>query len=270
MSLSVQAFMLPISVRIFGFTPLPGPLMSVVMAMPVVSLLYGGFIYIVAGHFCSSITSIPLNILSSLADGLVSRGAEISKPVIISSDFDVLLYLPGLIICAAAFRAGSYRKKLSILGLIMIAFSFYPVMKCEGGGEVEPISYPAHGGTLYGGNGGILVLKHCPTAWSASRLVREIRRSGARGIDLLVVLDPWESKSEGILFLILDLAPKRVLVSPWRAGSGSVPVEYVAVRSDTVLAAGRDRLALHAPAVMPEPGVIAGREETSLTISPLD
>ncbi len=270
MSLSVQAFMLPMTVRIFGFAPLIGPLMSVLMALPVTALLYGGFIYVIAGHIWSRFTSIPLNILSALTGFLVSSGAAISRAGIIISDFDAWLYIPGLAFCAAAFRTERHGRTFLIIGLALAAFSFNPMIRGRNAGEGEAIHFPVYGCILYGGNGGVLVMGKWPTAWSASRLTREVRRTGVRSIDMLIILEPGGLDVEGISILAGDLGPARVLVSPWHEESCSVPVECEAVRSDTVLTTGSLRLVVHAPEVMPGRGAFAGRNEASLFISQLD
>jgi ComEC/Rec2-related protein len=270
MSLSVQASMLPLLVRIFGFAPLPGPVMSVVMALPVTALLYGGFIYIIAGHTWSSITSIPLNLLSTFTGELVSRGAEISRAGLVISDFDVRLYVPGLVLCAVAFMCKKHGKAIFIFGMAMSIFSFLPVIAGRDYIERGTVSFPGHGGILYGGNGGVLVLEQWPEAWSAPYVAREVRRSGARSIDVLVILDPGDFEAEGMSILADDLDPERILVSPWYDGPYPWKAECIAVRADTILKAGNMLLQVRAPAFLPGRGVHADRNDASLVISPLD
>ncbi len=270
MSLSVQASMLPLAVRIFGFAPLPGPVMSVVMALPVTTLLYGGFIYVIAGHIWSRITSIPLNFLSALTGCLVSRGAEISRAGLVISDFDVRLYVSGLALCAVAFRCEKHGSAILIIGLVLSIVSFHPLIGGLDNGEGETVRFKRHGGILYGGNRGVLVLEKWPAAWSAPYVAREVRRSGARSVDLLVILDPGDFDAEGISFLAGDLGLERILVSPWYNGPCPLMVECIAVRTDTLLITGSKQLTIHAPAVLPGRGVDADRNEASLVISPLD
>ena len=270
MSLSVQASMLPLSVRIFGFAPLTGPVMSVVMALPVTGLLYGGFIYVIAGHSWSSITSMPLNLLSALTGELVSRGAEISRAGLIISDFDVRFYVPGLVLCAVAFRCEKHGRAIFIFGLALSIISFLPVIAGRDHGDGGTVCFPRHGGILYGGNGGVLVLEQWPAAWSAHYVAREVRRSGARNIDVLVILDPEDFEATGMSILADDLGPEKILVSPWYEGPYPWKVEFITVRADTILKAGSMLLKVRAPAFLPERGVHADRDDASLFISPLD
>ena len=270
MSLSVQASMLPLSVRIFGFAPLLGPVMSVVMALPVTALLYGGFIYVIAGHTWSRIASIPMNLLSSLTGNLVSRGAEIWRAGLVISDFDVRLYLPGLALCAVAFRCEKHGRAILIFGLALSIVSFLPVIAGRNDGEEGKVYFPGHDGILYGGNGGILVLKKWPQAWSARYVAREVRRSGARSIEVLVILDPGDFEAEGISVLADDLGPESILVSPWYGGPYPGNAECIAVHADTILKAGSMFLEVQAPSVLPGRGVRAGRDDACLVISQLD
>ena len=241
-----------------------------VMALPFTALLYGGFIYVIAGHIWSRIASIPLNLLSALTGGLVSRGAEISRAGLVISDFDVRLYVTGLALCAVAFRCEKHGRAILIFGLVLSIVSFHPLFAGRDNGEGETIRFPNHGGILYGGNRGVLVLDKWPAAWSAPYVAREVRRSGARCIDVLVILDPGDFDAEGISFLAGDLGPERILVSPWYDGAYPGMVECIAVRADTILMTGSTRLTVHAPAILPGRGVHAGRDDASLVISPLD
>lgn len=270
MSLCVQASMLPLSVRIFGFAPLSGPLMSVIMALPVTALLYGGFIYAIAGHIWRGISALSLNLLSALAIGMVSRGAEISRAGFIITDFDIRLYIPGLSLCAIALRCEKYRSVILISGLILAVVSFHPVFTGRDGGGGETIWFPDHGGVLHGGNNGVLVLDNWPAAWSASYLSREVRRSGTRSIGTLVILDPGGFDAEGISILAGDLTPESILLSPWFDGPSPGIVDWIYVRQDTILEAGTRLLAVRAPAILPARGVCASTGDASIFISSLD
>ncbi len=270
MSLCVQLSMLPFIVRVFGFAPLSGPVMSVILSLPITFLLYGGFLYVIAGHLWTSVTAPPLNMLSALATGIVSRGADLSRAGFVITDFDIRLYIPGLIMSACALRSGTSRNALLSAGLLMIVLSFIPLLSGDWNDEGGTVSIPERGARLFGGNNGILVLDECPASWSASYLSRDLRRSGVRRIAALVILGTGEYDADGLNSLFGDFGPERVFLSPWLSGEYSGIIECIFVRSDTIVEGGMARLSVNAPRVLPGRGNRAGIKESALTISPLD
>jgi hypothetical protein len=156
------------------------------------------------------------------------------------------------------------------IGLALAAISFYPLVAGSDGGDGGPIRFSSDGAVLFGGNGGVLVLDKNPSAWTAARLAGEIRRTGIRGIELMVILDPRESYDEGTAFLADDLGAGKVLVSPWRKGAWPGPGVCTAVWTDTLLTTGKTSLVVNPPAITPAQGSAASRDEASLRISPLD
>ncbi|MCK4548534.1 MAG: ComEC/Rec2 family competence protein [Candidatus Krumholzibacteria bacterium] len=270
MSLCVQLSMLPLLVRIFGFAPLAGPVMSVIMAMPVMALLYGGFIYVIAGHMTGSIAAMPLNLLSSLATGLVSRGSVLTRTVVVITDFDIRAFIPGLALCSLALRWDANRSKVFMTGLILAALSFLPPLTEQDAGREETLRLSRFEALLFGGSGGILVLENWPAAWSAPYLVREVRRSGVRNIGSLVILDPGDFEPEGISIIAGDLGAERIFFSPWFDGPYPDVAVWRSIREDTILAGESIRLPVRAPSVLPGRGKRADKGEASLVISPLD
>jgi len=270
MSLCVQLSMLPFLLKAFGFAPLIGPIMSVILALPITFLLYGGFIYVIAGHLSASVATVPLNTLSALVCGIVSRGAEVSGSGLITGDLDVRMYVPGLVVTACSFRAGKYRTYLLAFGLLLSALSFHPFPAGRGYSGNNTIRLKNGGAFLTGGKSWILVIDRTPSEWAAPFLSREIHSSGVRKVETLVVLDAGEFEPEGLAALAEELGIERVLLSPWiEVACAGIPA-YIFVRADTVLEAGGKRIAVRAPLVLPGRGASAGGTEASLTISPLD
>jgi ComEC/Rec2-related protein len=270
MSFCVQLAMLPLSVRIFGFAPLSGPVMSVLLSLPVTFLLYGGFLYIIAGHLCASVAAPPLNMLTALAVGIVSRGAEISRAGLIITDFDIRIYIPGLIMTALALRSGASGKWMLTTGMLIIVLSFGPLLTGEMDDEEAVLSITDRGARLFGGNNGVLVLDECPASWSVPYLSRDLRRSGLRKIEAVVILGAEGFDAEGLTSLAGDLGPERIFLSPWLYGECPGIIECIFVKTDTVLVWGNGRLSVNAPAIPPGRGARADRKESSLTISLLD
>ncbi len=270
MSFCVQLSMLPLAVRIFGFAPLAGPFMSVILAIPVTALLYGGFIYIIAGHITGSVAAVPLNLLSRLATGLVSRGTALTRTGVVITDFDIRLFIPGLALCSLAFRCDAERRKVFMAGLVLAALSFLLPLTEQDNGIEETLRYSRSEALLFGGTGGILVIENWPAAWSAPYLVREVRRSGVRCIGSLVILDPGDFDAEGISIVAGDLGAGRIFYSPWHDGPYPDVAVWRSIREDTVLSGDSFRLSVHAPSVLPGRGKRAGTYEASLVISPLD
>jgi len=270
MSFCVQLSMLPLSVRIFGFAPLAGPVMSVIMAIPVTTLLYGGFIYIIAGHLTGSTAAVPLNLISRLATGLVSRGAALTWTGVVVTDFDIRLFIPGLVLCSLALRCDDHRRKVFMTGLVLAVLSFLIPLTEQDAGREETLSFSRSDALLFGRKGGILVLENWPAAWSAPYLVREVRRSGVRSVGCLVILDPGDFEAEGISIVAGDLGAGQIFCSPWFDGPYPDVAVWRSIREDTVLSVGSFRLPVRAPSVLPGRGKYAGTDEASLVISPLD
>ncbi len=267
MSFCVQLSMLPLIVRIFGFAPLSGPIMSVLLSLPVTLLLYGGFLYVIAGHLWASAAAPPLNMLSTLTAGIVSRGAGLSRAGLIITDFDIRIYIPGLAAAACSLKMEARGKWLLIAGTLMTLLSFAPILS----GDVNiPVNIPERGARVIGGDDGILVLDECPAARSAPYLSRDLRKSGVRRLESLVILGAGEFDVEGLLCLTADFRPETVFLSPWLNGESTGNVECTFVRTDTVLGGAGARLSVNAPAVLPRRGARATGKESSLTISPLD
>lgn len=270
MSVSVQLTMLPLAVRIFGFAPVAGPLMSVMLAPPVTALLYGGFIYVIAGHLLGPAAALPLNLISRFAAGLVAFGADRAWPGVLVSDFDERIYVPAVGLCALGLRWRKEGRWLLAAGLLLAIISFRPGLKGRDSISEEPAVFPRHGAELYGGTGGILVLEGWPPEWSAPYLVRDIRRAGVRGAHCAVILDPGDFHSGGISILIRALGIESVLVSPWGDGACREGPEWQIVGDDTLLDAGESRLLLSPPSVLPGSGRCASGRDAWLVISPLD
>ena len=270
MSLSVQLSMLSLAVRVFGFVPLAGPVMSVVMAIPVTALLYGGFIYIIAGYTLGDAAALPLNLLAGAAALLVERGAEAAGAGVLISDFDARVYIPGLALLALGLRWSGKRRWFVTAGLLLAAVSFRPGIQGQDSTFESLAEYPRHGARLYGGTGGILVLEEWPSKRSAPYLIRDLRRSGVRGTGSILILGPGDWENSGISLLVRHLGAERVFFSPWSRAPSSGPALWRAIREPTVIEEGRSRISVRPPSVMPESGMSAGKKEASLVISPLD
>jgi ComEC/Rec2-related protein len=271
MSFSVQISMLPLSVRIFGFAPVAGPVMSVMLALPVTALLYGGFIYVSAGYYLGSASALPLNLVSGIASGLVAFGADRTWPGIVISDFNTPLYIAALAVSAIGLRAGKGCARLLAAGSLMAIVSFTPGFISGGGTDHHAnAGFPGHGARLYGGRDGILVLDGSPQEWSAPALVRDIRKSGVRSIYCAVILDPGDLSAAGMDLVTRDLGIGLVLVSPWAEGACIESRGWRAVREDTLLHAGGSRLKISPPPVPPGKGARASGRDACLVISLLD
>jgi ComEC/Rec2-related protein len=270
MSLSVQISMLPMIVRLFGSSPAAGPVMSMLMALPVTILLYGGFLYILFEPFLGFVVSAPVNALSWMVIRVVSRGAEISSTFILEKDFDPRVYIPAVMLLALSLRLRRHCRSGLIAGILLAAASFYPVLSgdcCESSGYKQ---YPSHGGILYGGEDGILVLSDYPSPCAASRLISDINRSGIREIKQMAILDPAHPDREGLILLIAGLNIERLILSPWNDYRDGGNIDLLLVREDAVIVAGNRKLKVRPPAAPPARGVAADRNAASISISPLD
>ena len=270
MSLCVQLSMLPLLVRLFGFAPLSGPFMSVILSLPVTFLLYSGFLYVIVGHLFASLAARPLNLLSALITGTVSRGAAISRIGLIITDRDIRLYVPGLLVAAFALKTEKYRKAVLTAGMLLVASSFWPLL--AGGGEAEEgtVRFLFRGAILSGGNRGILVLDEPPSPWFAQDLSREVRRCGVRGIGVLVILGTGKYDCEGLSSLVGELGPERVFLSPWLAGECADDAGNDFVRVNTPVESGGVHLLVRPPRILPGRGATAHGKDAALSISPLD
>jgi len=270
MSVCVQASMLPLTVRIFGTAPLSGPLMSVIMALPVTLLLYGGFFHIIAGHLLPSVTVPVLNMLSDLSSGIVSRGARLPAAGVLMTDFDIRPYIIGLSIIASVHWVSARKRAILTAGLILLLLSFGPLLSGRWKTSDREIRFTSGGAVLYGGEGGILVLERHISSRSAGFLVRDLRRKGVRRVKTIIILNPAGRFTGSLSSLILDFGPEFMMHSPWDPAETAGGSESVPVRSDTLVETGGIRLLIRAPLVLPGTGARADSGEAALAISPLD
>ncbi len=270
MSVCVQASMLPLLVRIFGFVPVAGPIVSVVMSLPVTFLLYGGFVFMIVGHLFMPLSALLLNAGAALADGITSRAVPLCGTGIITGDFDTRLYVSGLVAAALAAGGRVVRGTMAAAALLLVAVSFMPVLMGQGEQEGGIVRIPGGEAVLYGGDGGILVLEESPGIRETSRIVRELRLRGIREVGSAVVEAAEARDAGGISLLAEELGPEKVMLSPWLEGYIEYSPLYVFVREDTVLSSGGTCLSVEAPAVLPRRGAVAGIEAARLVITPLD
>ncbi|HER43543.1 MAG TPA: ComEC/Rec2 family competence protein, partial [Candidatus Eisenbacteria bacterium] len=270
MSVCVQAAMLPLSVRLFGSAPLAGPLLSVVMALPVTLLLYGGFVYVLAGHLLPFIAVPVLNIISDLASGIVSAGARLPAACLLMRDFDAGLYITGLLIIAAVSRVPVRKMALLSAGLSLSLLSFMPLFSGSWKANDREIRFPASSAVLYGGDGGVLVLERRISSRTESFLSREVRLKGVRRLKTVIILRPGGRFASCGSTLVREFAPESIMISPWDTAETSAGPVPVPVKHDTLMEARGIRLSVKAPKVLPGRGCRAGREEAALCISPLD
>jgi ComEC/Rec2-related protein len=260
-SLSVQMFMLPVTTAIFGFASASGPVMSVLIALPVTFLLYSGIVHVATFSSAGPLVEIPVDAAALLAEWLVSTASRLSRVFVTASLFDIRLYVPGIALLSAGLRAENRARLLAAVGLLLTATSFYPVM--DRGGPPGPVALAGGSSVLFGRGDAILVLERMPLPWPAVRIVSEARTNGAGKISAVVIRGAAAGTDEGMEIILSSLDPDEVLVSPWLD-------DWTAVRSDTVLVAGETAILVRPPLVFPARGVSATAEEAALVISPLD
>jgi ComEC/Rec2-related protein len=270
LSACIQAFILPLTAELFGISPLAGPFMSLLLAVPVICILYAGMTFAAAGHLVSSMTAPPIDFIVSVANGIAGEGASYSGIGITPADFSASAYISGLAICSAAFRVRDRRLLILAAGLAVMAGSFLPAIRGADKGAPRTETRIRKNASLHGGEGGVLVLSRWLYDRTAAGIIRDLRLTGIRRIGTIVVLEPVSYRIDDTEPLIRDLAPALVLISPWSDAAFAADVSWAAVRSDTLLETEGGSVVVYPPSVIPGPGSIAPGEDSYLSISPLD
>jgi ComEC/Rec2-related protein len=270
MSLSVQLSMLPFIVKVFGFAPLAGPVMSVLMALPVTAMLYGGFIYVIAGHALGDAAALPLNVVAGITTALVERGSKVSGAGVLISDFDSRLYIPGFSLFALGLGWNVHRRRIIAAGLILALVSFKPAVSGRESTGGCPIEFPRNKAVLYGGRGGVLVLEEWPSERTASYLAGDLRRSGVRGVGSILILAPGDCENAGISLLRRDLGVEKIFISPWSRCIPEGGGVWHVVSEPAVVGDGKAGISVRPPTVLPRRGLTVLDRDASLSITPLD
>ena len=222
-TVSVQAFMLPLVLELFGRSPLFATIPNLVMTIPVMSALILGFVYSVLPlDWFRHLLSVPVNLVTHIMCSVPSALMELGRPGIYRGQIWYPPYICGIVLFCSALRAGAAgRGAKALLAMILVATSFlqcvpgsmkksHPGITMEGSHWKEIELHEGYERALVIGRGvGII---------HARRLVKDLWASGISSIDHLVILPTDADLLRGLPFIIERMGCESTICSPYLRG----------------------------------------------------
>jgi ComEC/Rec2-related protein len=214
-SFSVQIFILPLTSRVFGFAPAAGPLMTVIMALPVAGTLMSGFAYLLSFPILADCLCVPVNLASFLMTEIPRSVPALPGLGILGVDYDLKVYMIALIMVSAGLWGKGFKKSRALTGILLLIISFYPSIRGISIPDKEKLPW-REGFFLGGKNGcGSVLIKGDLHRIDSPKTARFIWGKGLRGLDYLVLTGSGCGNIGIIESLSRNIRLKNIICSPY-------------------------------------------------------
>ncbi|MBD3178787.1 MAG: hypothetical protein GF417_03880 [Candidatus Latescibacteria bacterium] len=280
-TLSVNLFLLPIILKIYGRFPLISPLVNLIMVLPFSIFLYSIAIYLVVPFcFIRELLAIPANLFSRFLCSVPELISCRYIPAVYLNDLQQMIYYAALLILVISLNARfSHRGKMALAGVFMVLVSLVlpgPGMLPDG----NKVIYTDFGEPMWkerirysNCSGGILTIRGGMGEYRSINCLVKLHSVGIGRVENMVIcsseLNPWN----GIEILIKRLKVKRIICSHYLYISEGARLEcllsggitVIAVQAGTSIDIGDLTIEILKPEFPPETGSDIDSDDLLLT-----
>ncbi len=263
-TVSINAFTLPLVLSLFDRAPLLAPLFNILMIVPVTVTLYLGTCYfLIPADPIRSILAVPINGVAYLLWNIPLRLSRAPQPALFCRDVRNGIYIAGLSLLILALRGGAGRSRYVLgISMLLISASLFAgfgrsAMDHDAEAVIERMS---KGSILVSSGTNLLIVDGYLNRFESTQAVRMLWARGIREVDLLVICPASARDLRGIEHLASRVSIRRALCNPYLSGGSTNVLDILYSKGITVytlledlsIDLGRTLILLHAPPYPPE------------------
>ncbi len=264
-TVSINAFTLPLVLSLFDRAPLLAPFFNILMIVPVTVILYLGMAYLlVPVDQVRSILALPINGVAYLLWNTPMQLSGSPQPALLAGDVKIGLYIAGLSLLILSLRERAAHRKyvLSVSAILISAALLAGLFRSGRDCNREPVVERLSKGSVLVSNGTkLLIVDWYLNRFEAIQSVRGLWALGISEIDMLVICPATLRDHRGIGFLVSRISIRRALCNPYLSGGCTDVLDILHSRGITVdtlledlsIDLGRASIVLHVPLFPPAP-----------------
>jgi len=227
-TVSVNIFLLPMILNVYGRCSLISPVVNLIIILPFTAFVYSACVYLLLPvTFISSAAAGVLNIIARFLYDIPSAISSRYYPALYSDDLETAIYIISVILIVIGLkRRFGMKKFITAAGILLGAFSLIlPRVNVD---EVEnSVSVNSFFGIreieqrcrYSSAAGGILTLRKGLSRYMARRYIEELYRRGIGRVENIVICSSGLSRTGGVVYLINRMGAERVICSRYLYGS---------------------------------------------------
>jgi len=278
-TVSVQLFMLPLVLEMFGRTPLLATVINMIMTVPVTVEMVLGFVYMILPFdWLKHLLSLPVNLVSHFMYSAPTAMMELGIPGIYRGQVWYPAYICGMIIFCSVLKKNHGRPGgRMIMVAVLIGLSF---LQCVPFPLKTKLPGPSTDGThwkgieLHEGDAIVLIVERGIGIYQARRIVKDLWAAGLGSIDYIIVLSTDVDQLKGLPFITTRMRPRATICSPYirmdiarMPGYTGTRFKRVELRTgDCEIRMGDYSISVRQPVFPPEKGKIVSFKDSGLRI----